>query len=93
VELEVPLRVGLWTPLSHSARGKKKELVRGLQQLGGSWWRILKIELILVRVGSMRKFVAMQEMNGAILARRHHIQWCWQLRMGECSKRRLEDDR
>jgi hypothetical protein len=27
----------------HSARGKKKELVRGLQQLGGSWWRELKI--------------------------------------------------
>jgi hypothetical protein len=32
--------------------------------------------------GSMRKFVAMQEMDGATLARLHHIQWCWQLRMG-----------
>jgi hypothetical protein len=31
-------------------RGKKKELVRGLQQLRGSWWRVLKIELILVGV-------------------------------------------
>ena len=32
--------------------------------------------------GSMRKFVAVQEMDGAILARLHHNQWCWQLRMG-----------
>jgi hypothetical protein len=26
--------------------------------------------------GNMRKFVAMQEMDGAILARLHHKQWC-----------------
>ena len=32
--------------------------------------------------GSMRKFAAVQEMDGAILARLHHKQWCWQLRMG-----------
>jgi hypothetical protein len=29
--------------------------------------------------GSMRKCAAVQEMDGAILARLHHIQWCWQL--------------
>jgi hypothetical protein len=78
VESEVPLRVGLIG--RHSARGKKKkELVRGLQQLGGSWWRVLNRTDTR---GSMRKFVAVQEMDGAILARLHHIQWCWQLRMG-----------
>ena len=48
MESEVPLRVGLTG--RHSARGKKKELVRGLQQLRGSWWRVLKIELILAGV-------------------------------------------
>ena len=47
VESAVPLRVGLIG--RHSARGKK-ELVRGLQQLGGSWRRVLEIELILVGV-------------------------------------------
>jgi hypothetical protein len=44
----VPLRVGLIG--RHSARGKKKDLVRGLQRLGGSWWRVSEIELILVGV-------------------------------------------
>jgi hypothetical protein len=38
----------VWVLGRHSARGKKKDLVRGLQRLGGSWWRALKIELILV---------------------------------------------
>jgi hypothetical protein len=77
VESAVPLRVGLIG--RHSARGKKKELVRGLQQL-----RQLA-EGIGDRTdtcGSMRKFAAVQEMDGAILARLHHNQWCWQLRMG-----------
>ena len=27
--------------------------------------------------GSMRKFAAVQEMDGAILVRLHHNQWCW----------------
>ena len=79
MESEVPLRVGLIG--CHSARGKKKELVRGLQQLGGSWWRVLEIDRPDAG-GSMRKFVAVQEMDGAILVRLHHNQWCWQLRMG-----------
>ena len=44
-----------------------------------SWWRALNRTDAR---GSMRKFVAVQEMDGAILARLHHNQWCWQLRMG-----------
>ena len=80
MESEVPLRVGLIG--RHSARGKKKELVRGLQQLGGSCQLVEGIEDRTDTRGSIRKFVAMLEMDGAILARLHHNQWCWQLRMG-----------
>ena len=56
--------------------------MRGLQQLGGSWWRWGRIEDITDTRGSMRKFVATQEMDGAMLACLHHSQWCWQLQMG-----------
>jgi hypothetical protein len=77
VESEVPLRVGVTTPLSawKEEGADAWSSAAGRQLVGG-------IEDRTVTRGSMRKFVAMQEMDGAILARLHHIQWCWQLRMG-----------
>ena len=73
----MPLRVGVKTPLSawKEEGADAWSSAAGRQLVGG-------IEDRTDTRGSIRKFVAMLEMDGAILARLHHIQWCWQLRMG-----------
>ena len=73
----MPLRVGVTTPLSawKEEGADAWSSAAGRQLVGG-------IEDRTDTRGSIRKFVAMLEMDGAILARLHHIQWCWQLRMG-----------
>jgi hypothetical protein len=73
----VPLRMGVRTPLS----GWKEEGAGAWSSAAGRQL-VEEIEDRTDTHGSMRHFVAMHEMDGAVLARLHHIQWCWQLRMG-----------